>query len=92
LRSFISALWLFWPVPTWKDFFLDASTYLKEREISLVEPVSTLLKLVCNIKHVLCKQFHNILKGDSTFQRNLTKLQNINGLNRTSKEGFCFVF
>jgi len=36
------------------DFFFDAATNLKEREISPIEPVSTLLKLVCNLKHLSC--------------------------------------
>jgi len=48
------------------DFFLDAATNQKEREIFLAEPVSS-LKLVCNLKHLSCKQFHKIVKGDSTF-------------------------
>jgi len=69
----------------WSDFFLDAATNLKEREIFLVEPVFSLLKLVYNLKHLSCKQFHNSVKGDSTFLRNLRKLQNTHGLNRTSK-------
>jgi len=51
----------------WYDFFLDAVTNLKEREVFLVEPVSDLLKLACNLKRLLCKQFHNIVKGNSTF-------------------------
>jgi len=38
----------------------------KERQTFLVEPVSS-LKLVCNLKHLLCKQFHRIIKGESTF-------------------------
>jgi len=73
------------------DFFLDATTNLKQREIFLVEPVSRLLKLVCTLKHLSCKQFHIIVKGDSTFLRNLKKLQNIHELTRTSKYGFYFV-
>jgi len=63
----------------WNDCFLDAATNLKEREIFLVEPVSSLLKLVCNLKHLSCKQFHNIVKADPTFLRSLRKLQNIHG-------------
>jgi len=51
----------------WNDFFLDAATNLKEREIFLTEPVSTLLKLVSNLKHLSCNQFHNIVRGDFTF-------------------------
>ena len=39
-------------------FFADAATNLQEREIFLVEPVSS-LKLVCNLKHLSRKQFHN---------------------------------
>jgi len=39
------------------DFFLDAATNQKERETSLAEPVFS-LKLVCNLKHLSCKQFH----------------------------------
>jgi len=50
-------------------FFADAATNLQEREIFLVEPVSS-LKLVCNLKHLSWKQFHKIVKGDSTFLRN----------------------
>ena len=56
-----------------------------EKEIFLVEPVSSLLKLVCNLKNLSCKQFHKAVKGDSTFLGNLRNLQNINGLNRLSK-------
>jgi len=48
----------------WNDFFLDAATNQKERETFVVEPVSS-LKLVCNLKHLLCKQFHISVKGDS---------------------------
>jgi len=65
----------------WNDFFRDAVTNQKERKIFVVEPVFN-LKLVCNLKHISCKQFHKIVKGDSTFLRNL---QNIHGLNRLSK-------
>jgi len=68
----------------WNAFFLDTATNLKEREFFLVEPVSSLLKLLCNLKHLSCKQFHNIVNGDFTFIRNLRKLQNIHGLNRLS--------
>jgi len=89
LHSFTSALWLFTLMRD--DFFLDATTNLKQREIFLVEPVSRLLKLVCTLKHLSCKQFHIIVKGDSTFLRNLKKLQNIHELTRTSKYGFYFV-
>jgi len=49
------------------------------------------LKLVCNLKHLTCKQFHKIVKGDFTILRNLRNLQKIQGLNRLSKQGFCFV-
>jgi len=62
-------------------FFLDAATNQKERETFLVEPVSS-LKLVCQSKHLLCKQFHKIVKDDSTFLGNFRNLQIINGLNR----------
>jgi len=48
-------------------FFLDAATNQKERETFLVEPVSS-LKLVCNFKYLLCKQFHKSEKGDSISQ------------------------
>jgi len=75
----------------WNDFFLDAATNQKEKETFLVEPVSC-LKLVCNLKHLSCTQFHKIAKGDSTFLGNLRNLQNIHGLNRLIKLGFCFVF
>ena len=57
---------------------------IKKRETFLVEPVSS-LKLVCSLKHLSCKQFHKIVKGDSTFWRSLRNLQNIHGLNRLSK-------
>jgi len=67
----------------WNDFFLDTATNQKERESFLVEPVSS-LKLVCNLKHLSGKQFHKIVKGDSTFLGNLRNLQNIHGLNRLS--------
>jgi len=66
------------------DFFLDAATNQKERETFLVEPVSS-LKLVCNLKHLSCKQLHKIAKGNSTFLGNLRNLQNIHGINRISK-------
>jgi len=62
----------------WNTFILDAATNQKERETFLVEPVSS-LTLVCNLKHLSCKQFHKIVKGDSTFLRNLRNLQNIHG-------------
>jgi len=65
----------------WNDFFLDAATNQKERETFLVEPASS-LKLVCNLKHLSCKQFHKIVKGDFTFSGNLRNLQNIHGVNR----------
>jgi len=48
-------------------FFLDAATNLKEREIFLIEPVSTLIKLACNLNHLSCNCFHNIVKSDFTF-------------------------
>jgi len=38
----------------WNDFFLDAATNLKEREFFLIEPMSTLLKLVCSLNHLSC--------------------------------------
>jgi len=62
--SFNSTLWLFMLI--WNDFCLYAATNQKQREIFLAEPVSS-LKLVCNLKHLSCKQFHKIVKGDSTF-------------------------
>jgi len=68
----------------WNDFFLDAATNQKEAESFLVEPVSS-LKLVSNLKHLSCKQFHKIVKGDSTFLGNLRNLRNIHGLNRLRK-------
>jgi len=68
----------------WNDFFLDAATNQKERDAFPVEPVSS-LKLVCNSKYLLCKQFHKIVKGDSTLLGNLRNLQNIHGLNKLSK-------
>jgi len=49
----------------WNVVFRDATTNLKEREIFVIEPVSSLLKLVCNSKHLSRKQFHN--KGITTF-------------------------
>jgi len=66
------------------DFFLDAATNQKERESFLVEPVSS-LKLVCNLKHLSCTQFHKIVKGDCTFLGNLRNQQNSHGLNMLSK-------
>jgi len=45
----------------WNDFFLDSATNLKDREIFLVKPVFS-LTLVCNLKHLSCKQFHNNVK------------------------------
>jgi len=51
----------------WNDFFLDAATNPKEREIFLTEPISTPLKLVCNLKYLSCNYFYNIVKGDFTF-------------------------
>jgi len=76
LLSFTAALW--------NVVFRDATTNLKERETYLIEPVSGLLKLMYNLKHLSCQQFHNIVKGNTTFLRNLRKPQNIHGLNRTS--------
>jgi len=40
LHSFTSALWLITLI--WNDFFLDAATNLKEKEIFLIEPVFNL--------------------------------------------------
>jgi len=68
----------------WNDFFLDTATNKKERETFLVERVSS-LKLVCNLKHLSCKQFHKIVKGDSTLLGNIRNLQNFHGVNRLSK-------
>ena len=65
------------------DFFLHAATR-KGRETFQVERVSS-LNPVCNLKHLSCKQFHKIVKGDFTFLGNLRNLQNIHGLNRLSK-------
>jgi len=65
LHNFTSGLWLI--TAMLNNFFLDAATNLKQREMFLIEAVSTLLKLVCNLKHFSCKQFHNIVKGDFTF-------------------------
>jgi len=53
----------------WKDFFLDAAINLKEREIFLAEPVSTLLKLVCYLKHLSSNQFHNTVECDFTLKK-----------------------
>jgi len=69
----------------WNDFFLDAATSQEKRETFQVEPVSGLLKLMCNLKHLSRKPFHKIVKGDSTFLGNLRNLQNIHGINRLSK-------
>jgi len=62
----------------------------KKRETFLVEPVSS-LKLVCILKQLSCKQFHEIVKADSTVLRNLRNMQNFHGLNKLSKRGICFV-
>jgi len=70
------------------DFFLDASTNLKEREIFLIEPVSTLLNLVCNSKPLSHNYFHNIVEGDFTFYINLRKLQTIHELIGQIKRDF----
>jgi len=43
------------------------------------------LKLVCNLKHISCKQLHKIVKGNFTFLGNLRNLPNIHGLKRLSK-------
>jgi len=56
--------------------FLDATTNQQERETFLLESVSR-LKLVSNLKHLSCKQFHKIVKGDSTFLGYLRNRQNI---------------
>jgi len=69
--SFTSTLWLF--MLMWNDFFLDAATNQKEKETFLVEPVYS-LKLVCNLKHLSCTQFHKIVKSESTFLRTLRNL------------------
>jgi len=71
----------------WNDFFLDAATNLKKDSFFWLNQFS-LLKLVCNLKHLSCKQFHNIDKGTSAFLRTLRKLQNVHGPNRTSKKDF----
>jgi len=65
-------------------FFVLCSHNQKEKETFQVEPVS-IIKLVCNLKHLSCKQFHKIVKGDSTFLGKLRNLQNNYGLNRLSK-------
>ena len=44
------------------------------------------LKLVCNLKYLSCKQFHEIVKGDFTCLGNLRNLPNIHGLKRLSKD------
>jgi len=44
-----------------------------------------------NLKNLSCKLFHNIVKGDYCLG-NLMKVQNIHGLNGTSKKRFCFVY
>jgi len=46
LHSFTSALWLI--TLMWNDIFFDTATNLTEKDIFLIETVSTLLKLVCN--------------------------------------------
>jgi len=74
----------------WNNFFLDAALNRKERDTLLAEPVSS-LNLVYSLKHLSCKQFHKIVKGDSTFLGNLRYLQKIHGLNRSSKQEICFV-
>jgi len=43
---------------------------LKQREIFLLEALPSLLKLVYNLKHLSCKQFHNIGKGITACSRN----------------------
>jgi len=63
-----------------KDFFRDSATNQKERETFMVELVSS-LKLMCNLKHLSCKQVHKIVKSDSTFLGAVRNLQNIHGLN-----------
>jgi len=68
-----------------EQFFPWCSYVPKRKKTFLVEPVSR-IKLVCSLKHLSCKQFHKIVKGDSTFLRNLRYLQNIHGLSRLSKE------
>ena len=75
---------------SWNVFFVDAATNRKEKESFLVEPVSS-TKLVCNLKHLPCKQFHKIVKSDSTFIGNLRYLQNIHKLNRLSKNFALYV-
>jgi len=37
-----------------EDIFLDVATNPKETEIFLIELVSTLLNVVCNLKHLSC--------------------------------------
>ena len=67
-----------------KDCFLDSATNQKERETFMVELVSS-LKLMYNLKHLSCKQFHEIVKGDSTFLGAVRNLQNIHGRNGLGK-------
>jgi len=52
IAQFHFSVWLI--TLMWNDFFLDAATNLKEREIIVFEPVFTLLRLVCNLKHLSC--------------------------------------
>jgi len=69
----------------WNYFFLDAATNLKEREIFLIEPVSALLKLMRNLKHLSCSYFHKVVERRFYILKKFKKLQNIHELNRTSK-------
>jgi len=51
-QFYLSVIWHF--TLMCNDYFLDAATNLKEREVFLIEPVSTLLNLMCNLKHLSC--------------------------------------
>ena len=65
-----------------RSFFPWCNHKSEKREIFLVKPVSGLLKLVYNLTfrastnllHLSCKQFHNTVKDNSAFLRNLRKL------------------
>jgi len=68
----------------WNDFSLMQPQTKKKEKPFWLNQVSS-LKLVRNLKHLSCKQFHKIVKSDFTFLGTLRNLQNIYGLNRLSK-------
>ena len=55
-------------------FFLMQPQWSKERERFLFDSVASILKLVCNFKDVMCNQFYDIVKADSTLLKKVKEI------------------